>query len=117
MECRIVQADSGSLYPAGLDRMSPGEAVRIEHDLTQDVDCSGVGVTITQSTWAVHPDDDDTTLTLSSDSIAGLVTNVLATGGTEGAMYRLVNTIDTSDSAHLIRTSSIPVLATRAMNA
>ena len=115
--CRTVQADAGSLYPAALDRKAPGETYRIEHDLTRDADCAGVGVTLTVSAWAVHPDDDDGSLTLSAETIAGLVTSVAVAGGTDGANYRLVNTVNVSDGQILERTSSLPVLETRALNA
>ena len=112
--CRIVKGDAAELYPAVIDRMAPQENIRIEFDLTADIDCSLVGVTITDSTWAIHPDDDDGAMSLDQQAISGLVTSTRASKGTDGAYYRLINTNTLSDGQTIERTGAIPVVATRA---
>jgi hypothetical protein len=112
--CRTVEGDASSLYPATIDRMTPTETVRIEFDLSDDVDCQLNGITITQSAWTIHPDDDDGGMTLASMAVNGLVTSVSAALGTDGAYYRLINTVTLSDGQAIERTGALPVVATRA---
>ena len=112
--CRIVEGDAASLYPATIDRMTPNETIRIEFDLSDDVDCQLVGITISNSVWAINADDDDGAMTLASPAINGLITSTSASGGTDGAYYRIVNTVTLNDGQVIERTGALPVIATRA---
>ncbi len=60
------------------------------------------GDTLTGSLWEVDSAD----ITLANDQIVGAVTQIIATGGVVGQMYRLTNTITTSsfktDSRQLV---------------
>lgn len=112
--CAVVNHSAASQRPAPLDRKAPGETIPVEHDLSDDVDCADSGVTITVSSWAIHADDDDATLTLASDTVTGLETRVMVSGGTDGSFYRLVNTVTTSDGRTIQRTSDLPVCETEA---
>lgn len=117
--CTVTEWSAGQLQPAPLERKTPAENIRIEHDLSEDIDCDLQGVTILVSQWTIHPDDDDGTLTLSTPTVDtdGLVASTAIQGGTDGSLYRLIGTYDLSDGQTIIRTSSIPVLETRAANA
>ena len=110
--CGVVLGASGSVYPPGLDRVAPGETQLLEHDLSVDVDCRGAGITITTSTWVIHPDDAMGAPTLGAETTTGLITGLFYTAVDEGT-YRLVNTVDLSDGRRIERTSQVVVAATR----
>ena len=115
--CTVYEWSRANREPATLPRKTPTEVERYANDIEADADCSLVGITIATSLWAIHPDDDDGTLTLSGDAVQGLITSVLVTGGTDGALYRLVNTVTLSDSRVLIFTTSLPVCETTSLAA
>ena len=118
-ECRIVYGDAASIYPAALDRFSPGEVDAIELDLTDDVDCQGAGVTIVTATPAIHPDDDDGLLTLGATTTSGLIVTQFLTfaADTTQRNYMLTFTIALSDTRSIKRSVSFPVIETRRLNA
>ena len=115
-QCSTLVADLDSLYPVNIGRKTPTEARRPTVDWAV-VDCAGTGVTIQTSTWTIHPDDDDATLTLSQQATTGLETSVLASGGTDGNTYRLVNQVITSDGRTVELTVVVPVFVTKAIAA
>lgn len=64
------------------------------------------GDTVTGSTWAVTPNG----LTLGATSIPeARITRVIISGGTDGAMYEVTNTVDTANGRHFERTFGIRV--------
>lgn len=109
--CRVVLGDHASVYPPVLDRKTPGETIVIEHDLSDDADCQGQGLTVTVNTWEVHPDDTDGAPTLSNPAFSGLITSVRAAAGSVGT-YRLLNTVTLSDGQVLERTSQCVIAET-----
>lgn len=111
-DCATITASRGSQYPPLLPRKAAAETERIENDVTDDIDCAGAGVTITQSTWAIHADDDDATLTLGTAFIQGHVTAQPYSGGTAGRTYRVVNTVTTSDGLVLEYTVQVQIAET-----
>jgi len=117
--CRVVYGDAGSISPASIDRAAPGEIIRIEYDLTADVDCAGVGVTLSVVSWSINADDDDGLLTLSADTTSGLIASTLATVDADITQrcYMITADIVTSDQRRLLRSCSLPVLETRRVNA
>ena len=114
--CRTVVGDVGAVSPPSLDRKAPGWTIPLRNNVTSLLDCDGAGVTITQSTWTVHTDDDDGSVTFSGQTISGLTTRTLVVGGVDGAVYRIQNSITASDGAVFVLTVSVPVLETRALN-
>lgn len=112
--CATILASRASQYPALLPRKAAAETERVEHDISQDVDCEGIGITIVNSTWVIDTDDDDGMLTLgvASFDAAALLTRQPVSGGTEGASYRLHNTVTTSDGLVLTYTSQLPIAPT-----
>lgn len=112
--CRVVVGDHASIYPPILDRMSTAEAMYVDHDLSVDADCQGIGITITVSTWAIHADDvDGNEPTLTSELVSGLITSVLVAPQPAGVgTWRLVNTVTLSDGQKLERTSQLVVAET-----
>jgi len=105
-------ADRGE--PAAWGRKTPASSERVYNDVSDDVDYDRLGVTISASVWAIHPDDDDAALVLSAPAISGYVTSTLAAGGTDGVNYRLINTITTDDGQIRERTVVLPVAETSA---
>ena len=114
MDCRTITVDPDVARASVIGRKTPAEIPRIELDWSKRVDCAGTGVTITNSVWSIHPDDDDASLTLDQQAISALVTSVRVTGGTDGVRYRLVNTVTTSDQLTLAVTVTLPVRETLA---
>ena len=110
--CTQITASRASQYPPLMPRKGASETDRIENDITLDVDCEGAGVTITLSQWAIHPDDDDTTLTLGVPFFSGLITYCPYSGGTAGSAYRVVNTVTTSDGLVLEFTVQVVIAET-----
>jgi len=116
MTCREFIVDLDSRYPSETGRKVPSSTRRVW--LYWDaVDCDGAGVSLVNSTWAIHPDDDDTTLTLTSPSFAGFAATVLVSGGTDGSSYRLINTVTTTDGRIIPATVVQPVFETCALAA
>ena len=109
MTCPTVTLDLGNPYATLLDPKSPAEITRRGVDWGEWLACNNPGATISNSSWAIHADDDDSTLTLSQQTLTGNVATVLVTGGTVNAAYRLVNTITTSDGQSVPATVQIPV--------
>lgn len=109
MICPVVPLDLSSPYATLLDPKSPTEITRRAVDWSIWLACNNPGATIIAATWAVHPDDDDATLTLSQEALSNGVSSVLVTGGTVGASYRLVNTVTVSDNQSIPATVQIPV--------
>lgn len=107
--CPTVPLDLGSPYATLLDPKSPTEITRRGVDWIDWLACNNPGATISNSTWAIHPDDDDTTLTLSQDTLDVDVASVLVSGGTVGSSYRLINTVTLSDGQSVKATVQIPV--------
>ena len=95
--CTTITASRANIYPPVLSRKTATETEEIQNDIRKDVDCDGTGVTITSSTWAIHPDDDDATLTLGTASFLGLVTTQPYSGGTAGKTYRVITSVQTSN--------------------
>lgn len=95
--CTTIAASRESVYPPVASRKAPGETDWVENDISSDVDCDGQGVTILSSVWIIHADDDDATLTLGAATWLALVTRQPYSGGTDGASYRLINTVTTND--------------------
>lgn len=107
--CPVVTLDLGSPYATLLDPKSPADITRRGVDWADWLACNNPGATISVSAWAIHPDDDDATLTLSQDTIAADLASVLVSGGTVGQSYRLVNTVTVSDGQSIPATVQIPV--------
>ena len=116
MTCREFVLDLDSLYPAETGRKTPGGTRRVWLGW-DNLDCAGDGVSILTSTWTLHPDDDDGTLTISSPSFTGFVTTAIVSGGTDGSSYRLVNEVTSSDGRVIPATVVQPVYETRALAA
>lgn len=110
--CPEITASRASQYPVQLPRHDPTETDRIESDVSADVDCAGAGITITQSVWTIHPDDDDGALTLGAAFISGLITYQPYSGGTPGATYTIYNDVTTSDGLVLRFTFLVTVMET-----
>ena len=109
MNCPTVPLDLANPYSTLLDPKSPTEITRRGVDWAAWLACNNAGATITVSAWAVHPDDDDGTLTLSQETLVNGLATVLITGGTVNVSYRLVNTITVSDGQSIPATIQIPV--------
>ena len=107
--CDVIYAQNGSLLGEPLDPKAVAESIRVAFDMEQPVDCDGQGNTITVSQWAVNAADDDGALTLDQPATVGYEVSVRVTGGTDGVVYGLVNTITTSDGRTLIREARLPI--------
>lgn len=118
-ECAVIEADPSSLYPPMYDRFRPGEANRVAADMEATVDCAGQGVVINSSTWAVHPDDDDAEIALSSPTVVGYISSVLVTFTSTAVAksYRLICTTMTGDNQTYIREHVARLEPTRAYGA
>ena len=108
-ECPTVALDLASPYATLLDPKSPAEITRRGIDWGDWLACNNPGATINAAVWSIHPDDDDTTLTLSQQTLTGAVASVLVTGGTAGQSYRLVCSVTVSDGQSIPATVQIPV--------
>ena len=115
-ECQTITVDLDSVYPAEWGRKTPTETRRPTLDWSR-ADCAGAGVTISTSTWTVHPDDADGNFTLTAFSVQGLETSCAASAGVDGMSYRMVNQVTFSDGRVLEATVVQPVFLTRAMAA
>ena len=107
--CPTVTLDLASPYATLLDAKSPAETPRRGADWSLWLSCNNAGATILTAVWAVHPDDDDGTLTLSQEALASDISSVVVTGGTAGQSYRLTCTIGTDDGQSITATVQIPV--------
>ena len=116
-QCETLQGDLSSLYPVTLGRKAPTWRIPVTNDGTNVLDCSGAGVTINTSTWAVHPDDDDGSITISGETIIGLTTRAWVSGGMDGCVYRVLNTVVASDVTQVVFEVSLPVVGTRPLHA
>ena len=113
MTCATITASRASLYPPLLARKTEAETEILENDISDDVDCDGTGsVTISTSTFAIHPDDDDGSLTLGTASFTGLVTSQPYSGGTAGKTYRIENSVTTSNGLLLVFTCQVNIADT-----
>ena len=110
--CTSITASRGSIYPPVVARKTPTETDYVENDIAADVDCEEAGITLISSLWAIHPDDDDATLTLGPAVITGLITRQVYSAGTAGKSYRLVNTVETSDGRTLEYTTQVAIAET-----
>jgi len=110
----VVRWSADRVKPTSWGRKTPGGTERLYMNVADDVDFDRVGVSISSSTWAIHADDDDAALTLSSPAIDGYVTSTLAAGGTDGVNYRIINTITTDDGQIRERTGVLVVAETGA---
>ena len=110
--CTTITASRGNRYAPQLPRKAPNETERLEHDISQDVDCAGAGITIAASVWRIDPADDDGALTLSQPLVTGLVTSTNYAGGTPGKAYLLHNDVDLSDGLQLTFSSQVVVAPT-----
>lgn len=108
-DCPTVPLDLASPYATLLDPKSPTEITRRGIDWSDWLACNNPGAVINAAVWSIHPDDDDSTLTLSQDVLAANVASVLVTGGTVGKSYRLVCTVTVSDGQSIPATVQIPV--------
>lgn len=104
-----VPLDLGSPYATLLDPKSPTEVTRRAIDWSTWLAQNNPGATISGTAWAIHVDDDDTTMTLSQDTFAANVSSILITGGTVNVSYRLVCTATLSDGQVIPATIQIPV--------
>ncbi len=77
----------------------------LDYTLDWSADYLASGETISTSSWAVTP----TGLTIDSDSNDTTTTTVFVSGGTRGKIYRLTNTITTSESRTEQRSLTIRV--------
>lgn len=107
--CPVVPLDLGGPYATLLDSKSPAEVTRRGVDWTDWLACNNPGTTITGTVWTIHADDDDTTLTLSQESLDANVSTVLISGGTVNASYRLVCTATLDDAQSIPATIQIGV--------
>lgn len=107
--CPIVPLDLASPYATLIDPKSPTEQSRRGVDWSDWLACNNPGVTLSNAAWAVHPDDDDATLTLSIPQLAAGVSSTQVSGGTIGQSYRLVCTASLSDGQSIPATVQIPV--------
>lgn len=110
--CPTITASRASLYPPMMPRKTEAEVDRLEHDVSDDIDCLGAGIIITLSEWSIDAADDDGTLTLGIADIQGLVTRQIYSGGTAGKTYRLHNRVQTSDGLDLTFTSQVVIAET-----
>lgn len=98
-ECRAIEWPYGANVPPILDTMRPGATEWYYQDHAA-LDCRGGGVTISNSTWVIDTADDDGDLTIQSQAINGLETQVrLAAAATiaEARVYHITNTVTMSD--------------------
>ena len=114
MSCEWITLDPASLYPFKADRKPPSENLTFVLDWAVRLDCEGAGNTLVASTWSVHPDDDDGTLTITNDTYAGMQSEAHIGGGTDGKNYRVINQVTDAGGQVSPVTISIPVLETRA---
>lgn len=111
-ECGEIVGSRGSIYPPVVDRKRVDEIVTITNDVSAEIDCEGLGAAITTSKWTINADDDDGTLVLGVDGFAGLVTNVIYSGGTDDTSYRLDNRVVADNGLDLVFTVQVVVAAT-----
>lgn len=99
--------------------MAPSESDAFGHDLSDDADCQGAGVIISNVVTTINAADDDGLLTVGAPSIAGLTFRqpVTADPDTTQRLYMLDSAITLSDGRTLHRYWSLPVLPTVALNA
>lgn len=71
------------------------------------------GETISSSTWAVSPTG-ELAIKVGSDTISGLTTSAIVTGGTLGKVYEVTNTILTNQSRTDVRTITFRIGAVEA---
>lgn len=110
MQCEVLLWDLASPYPAPLAPWKVGEAKPAEVDWS-DIDCEGVGVTITNSSWDFIDravDDPTNIIVLGTPGITGLLTFVLVSAGVDAMDVRLVNEITTSDGRTLRAAVNVP---------
>ena len=111
--CKVIIGNAAIPTLPRVDSLYEGEKRILEFDLSEEIDCAGVGdKTITQSTWSILAADDDGSLTIDGSAIAGLVTqaNVSVAATVEAAKsVRLVNTIESTDGATRTRACIVPV--------
>ncbi len=113
MSCEWLIADPDSLYPVEGSRKPPGDVHGYYFDWTKRLDCDSVGIVISNSTWDVHPDDDDGSVTVTTPTISGLIVGANIGGGMDGKYYRIINEVTGSSGQIHSVTLSIPVLETR----
>lgn len=112
MNCTTITASRACTYPPMAPRKTQAETEILENDISDDVDCEGLGVSIITSVFTIHPDDDDTTLTLGTASFIGLVTSVPYSGGTPNKTYRIENAVTTSNGLSLVFTVQVSIAET-----
>ena len=118
-DCRILDVDLASPYSHALDAKSPTETLRYGHAWDRWAACRADGVNNLASTWTIHPDDDDGTVTITQQTVIGdeiiggvtysLTASFFMAGGTAGKSYRIINTTDWDDGSQVTFTAQIPV--------
>ena len=113
--CAVLDWSSSFLEPAPLDRKDPGEVDWFEGDLSDDADCSGLGVIISTVVTTIRTEDDDGNLTLGASAQLGLVFRIPYTidAATPDSMYSILATITLSDGRTIKRWQTLPVVATK----
>lgn len=107
--CQTIDVDLSYPYAYLWGAKAVADEPRLANDWNPWLACHTQGATIANSLWAIHPDDDDATLTLTQQSETGGVASVIVQGGTVDKSYRLVNTVTLSDGQVLTATGQIPV--------
>jgi len=107
--CQTIDVDLSSPYAYLWGAKAPADEPRVANDWNPWLDCNTEGATILNSSFAVHPDDDDGTLILFQPAEANGIASVIVQGGTIDKSYRVINTVTTSDAQTITATGQIPV--------